>query len=62
MAYQAIQNNIVPPLIKNDDREKYLKAINDKLALFTFLDESIEKSLALIGSQAKDDFTEKRLS
>ena len=50
MAYQAIQNNIVPPLIKNDDRERYLEAINDKTALYAFLDESIEKSLALIGS------------
>ena len=42
MAYQAIQNNIVPPLIKNEDREKYLKAINEKNALYTFLDESID--------------------
>ena len=48
MAYQAIQNNIVPPLIKNNDREKYLDAINDKNALYTFLDECVEKSLALI--------------
>jgi Fic family protein len=50
MAYQAIQNNIVPPLITNDDREKYLNALNDKPALVTFLGESIEKSLALIES------------
>ena len=48
MAYQAIQNNIVPPLIKNDHRERYLEAINDKDALYKFLKESIEKSLALI--------------
>ena len=48
MAYQSIQNNIVPPLIKNDDREKYLDAINDKNALYRFLNESIDKSLALI--------------
>ncbi len=48
MAYQAIQNNIVPPLIKNDDREKYLDAINDKNELYEFLGESVGKSLALI--------------
>jgi Fic family protein len=41
MAYQAIQNNIVPPLIKNESRDEYLKAINDKNALFEFLQESI---------------------
>ena len=48
MAYQAIQNNIVPPLIKNDDRKKYLDAINDKNELYEFLGESVGKSLALI--------------
>ena len=48
MAYQAIQNNTIPPLIKNDDREKYLDAINDKNVLYKFLGESIKKSLALI--------------
>ncbi len=50
MAYQAIQNNIVPPLIENDDREKYLDAINDKNALYHFLKENIGKSLELIKS------------
>ena len=29
MASQAIQNNIVPPLIENEHRDDYLKAIND---------------------------------
>ena len=48
MAYQAIQNNSVPPLIKNDDRECYLDAINDENALYHFLEEGIGKSLALI--------------
>ena len=48
MAYQAIQNNLIPPLIKNDDREKYLNTINHKNDLFKFLQESIEKSLMLI--------------
>jgi len=48
MAYQAIQNNIVPPLIKNESRDEYLKAINDTNALYEFLEESIDKSLELI--------------
>jgi len=48
MAYQAIQNNIVPPLIENDHRDEYLKAINEKEALCQFLDESILNSLKLI--------------
>jgi len=48
MAYQAIQNNIVPPLIENEHRDDYLKAINDKDELCVFLDESIKKSLELI--------------
>ena len=48
MAYQAIQNNIVPPLIKNESRDEYLKAINNKDNLLEFLEESIKKSLELI--------------
>jgi len=48
MAYQAIQNNIVPPLIESEHRDDYLKAINDKDDLCLFLDESIKKSLQLI--------------
>lgn len=48
MAYQAIQNNIVPPLIENEHRDGYLQAINDKDNLCKFLDESISKSLELI--------------
>jgi Fic family protein len=39
MAYQAIQNNIIPPLIENEHRDDLCK----------FLDESIENSLKLIG-------------
>ncbi len=50
MAYQAIQNNIIPPLIKNENRDKYLKALNDKNDLYKFLQDSINKSLELIGS------------
>ena len=48
MAYQAIQNNMVPPLIENESRDEYLKAMNDKDALYRFLQESIDKSLELI--------------
>jgi len=48
MAYQAIQNNFIPPLIENESRTKYLKAINDKNDLYQFLKESINKSLELI--------------
>jgi hypothetical protein len=48
MAYQSIQNNIVPPLIENEHRDDYLKAINDKDDLSVFLNESIKKSLELI--------------
>ncbi len=48
MAYQTIQNNIVPPLIKNESRDEYLKAINNKHNLYKFLKNSINKSLELI--------------
>ena len=48
MAFQAIQNNIVPPLIENEHRSEYLEAINDKNELFKFIEESIETSMELI--------------
>jgi Fic family protein len=48
MAFQAIQNNIVPPLIKNEQRDAYLKAINNKNALFDFINKSIQNSIALL--------------
>ncbi|SFV64474.1 Fic family protein, putative [hydrothermal vent metagenome] len=48
MAYQAIQNNIIPPLIENEHRDDYLKAINNKDNLNEFLNESIGNSLKLI--------------
>ncbi|SFV62496.1 Huntingtin interacting protein HYPE homolog [hydrothermal vent metagenome] len=48
MAYQAIQNNIVPPLIENEHRSEYLQAINDKDELFKFIDESIQNSMNLL--------------
>ena len=48
MAFQAIQNNIVPPLIENEHRDEYLTAINDKDTLLKFIDESILNSMALL--------------
>ena len=48
MAFQAIQNNIIPPLIKNEHRSEYLKAINDKDELFRFINESIQNSMNLL--------------
>lgn len=48
MAFQAIQNNIVPPLIENEHRSEYLQAINDKDELFKFIDESIQNSMDLL--------------
>ena len=48
MAFQAIQNNIIPPLIENENRTEYLTAINDKNELFKFIDESIQNSMALL--------------
>ena len=48
MAYQAIQNNFIPPLIQNEQRDEYLKAINEPIALALFLEKSILNSLELI--------------
>ena len=48
MAFQAIQNNIVPPLIENDHRSEYLTAINDKSELSKFIEKSIQSSMDLL--------------
>jgi Fic family protein len=48
MAFQAIQNNTIPPLIENESRDEYLQAINSIDELTKFLEFSIEKSLELI--------------
>jgi Fic family protein len=48
MAYQAIQNDTVPPLIENEHRSTYLEVINDKNKMEPFLQECIDKSLELI--------------
>ena len=49
MAYQAIQNNIIPPLIENEHRDDYLKALGNNDDLCLFLEKSIINSLRLIG-------------
>lgn len=51
MAYQAIQNNIIPPLIENEHRDNYLDVISDKNDLYTFLISAINNSLELISSE-----------
>jgi len=48
MAYQAIQNNIIPPLIENEHRSDYLDVIHDKDDLGEFLKTGINNSLGLI--------------
>lgn len=39
---------IVPPLIENEHRSEYLKAMNDKDELFKFIDKSIQNSMDLL--------------
>lgn len=48
MTYQAIKNNLIPPLILNDNRLDYLDALADAKQLKRFLDESIQNSLDLV--------------
>ncbi len=48
MAYQSIQNNMVPPLIENEHRDDYLEAINNKDELLIFLVKSVKNSMKLI--------------
>ncbi len=47
MAYQAIQNDFIPPLIENEKRNRYLDSLNDKNSLHSFLEKSIKMSLEL---------------
>ena len=48
LAHQAIQNDLVPPLIENEHRDEYLKVINDKDKLCKFLEKGIDKSLSFV--------------
>ncbi len=48
MAFQAIQNNLIPPLILNDYRDNYLTVLNNKEELCRFLEDGTIKSLELV--------------
>ncbi len=48
LAHQAIQNDLVPPLIENEHRDEYLKVINDKDELCKFLEKGLDKSLSFV--------------
>lgn len=52
MAYQAIQNNIIPPLIENEHRHEYLTAINNNDELAGFIDATVQASMALLNQNA----------
>jgi len=40
MAFQYIQNDLIPPLILNETRQEYLKTLNNKSFLADFLKQS----------------------
>lgn len=44
MAFQSIQNDIIPPLIEITQRNNYLLSLNNKEGLSDFLKKAIEKS------------------
>ena len=44
MAFQYIQNDLIPPLILNETRQEYLKALNNKSFLAEFLKQSTFES------------------
>lgn len=48
IAYQAIKNNLIPPLILNEHRKDYLESLSDAKVLRVFLDSSIKDSYNLI--------------
>ncbi len=48
MAFQYIQNDFIPPLILNETRQEYLKALNNKSLLAEFLKQSSLESKKLI--------------
>lgn len=48
MAFQFIQNDLVPPLILNDNRKEYLDALSEAVELASFLETSQKESLKLI--------------
>jgi Fic family protein len=48
MAFQFIQNNLVPPLILNEKRKEYLESLSDFINLSSFLESSQKESMKLI--------------
>lgn len=48
MAFQFIQNNLVPPLILNENRKEYLESLSDFVKLASFLKISQKDSMNLI--------------
>ena len=44
IAYQAIQNDIVPPLIRNEQKRKYLDSLSEAKCLALLLERGIENS------------------
>jgi Fic family protein len=47
MAFQCIQNDLVPPLILNDNRREYLDSLSDVNTLAPFLEFSQNESCTL---------------
>lgn len=47
--YQAIKNDIIPPLILNENRKDYLDSLGDANKLEIFLIDAIQNSVNLIG-------------
>ncbi|MGE9516657.1 MAG: Fic family protein [Solitalea-like symbiont of Acarus siro] len=48
MAYQAIRNNYIPPLILNERRKQYLNSFEDSSRMTEYLKECIQESLNII--------------
>ena len=55
IAYQTIQNDIVPPLIRNEEKRKYLDSLSDAKCLALLLERGIENSTELVNDKNKKD-------
>lgn len=55
ITYQAIQNDLIPPLIENDYRKEYLKAMNNLPELVGFLHEAQAESHKFINELLKEE-------
>ncbi|MBK2125670.1 Fic family protein [Fangia hongkongensis] len=51
MAYQAIKNNYLPPLITNDHREEYLTSLNNVDEHAQFIESAIGETMELVSAQ-----------